>query len=210
MKHRGFLRQWKYSIWHCKIRYMSLYICQNPENVQHPEGTLMYTMDFGWFWHGNMGLSVVTNVPLYHNSQDMETTLSVHWQMNGLRRCGPVEYSAITKNEIMPFAATRMQLEILIPSEASQKEKYKHIRYHLYVESKIQHKWTYPQNRNRLTDMENRLVVAKGEEGGSRMNWEFGVSRCKLWYLEWISSQVLLYSTGNWVQSLGIEHDGQW
>ena len=49
-------------------------------------------------------------------------------------------YSAITKNEIMPFAATQMQLEILIPSEASQKEKYKHMRYHLYVESKIQHK----------------------------------------------------------------------
>ena len=38
------------------------------------------------------------------------------------------------------------------------------IWYHLYVESKIWHKWTYLQNRNRLTDIENRLVVAK-EEG---------------------------------------------
>ena len=33
-------------------------------------------------------------------------------------------YSAIKKNEIIPFAATSMQLEILIPSEVSQKEKY--------------------------------------------------------------------------------------
>ena len=33
------------------------------------------------------------------------------------------------------------------------------------VESKIWHKWTYLQNRNRLTDIEKRLVVAKGEEG---------------------------------------------
>ena len=36
-------------------------------------------------------------------------------------------------------------------------------RYHLSVESKIWHKRTYLQSRNRLTDIENRLVVAKGE-----------------------------------------------
>ena len=35
-------------------------------------------------------------------------------------------YSAIKKNEIMPFAATWMQLEIIILSESSQKEKDKH------------------------------------------------------------------------------------
>ena len=33
------------------------------------------------------------------------------------------------------------------------------------------------QNRNRLTDRENRLVVAKGVGEGSGMNWEFGVNR---------------------------------
>ena len=33
--------------------------------------------------------------------------------------------------------------------------------------------------RNRLTDIEYRLVVAK-EGGGGRMDWEFGTSRCKL------------------------------
>ena len=35
-------------------------------------------------------------------------------------------YSAIKKNEIMPFAATWMQLEIIIRSEVSQKEKDKY------------------------------------------------------------------------------------
>ena len=30
------------------------------------------------------------------------------------------------------------------------------------------------------TDMENRVVVAKGERGGSGIAWEFGISRCKL------------------------------
>ena len=32
-------------------------------------------------------------------------------------------YSAINKNEIMPFAATRMDLEIVILSEESQTQK---------------------------------------------------------------------------------------
>ena len=37
--------------------------------------------------------------------------------------------------------------------------------YHLYVESKTWHKWTYLQNRNRLTDTEKRSVIAKGDGG---------------------------------------------
>ena len=35
-------------------------------------------------------------------------------------------YSAISKNKIMPFAATWMQLEIIILSEINQKEKDKY------------------------------------------------------------------------------------
>ena len=35
-------------------------------------------------------------------------------------------YSAINKNEIMPFVAIRMDLEILITSEVSWTEKNKH------------------------------------------------------------------------------------
>ena len=34
-------------------------------------------------------------------------------------------YSAIKKNEITPFTATMMDLEMIILSELSQKEKYK-------------------------------------------------------------------------------------
>ena len=48
----------------------------------------------------------------------------------------------------------------------------------------------------KLMDMENRLVVAK--RVGSEMDWEFGVNRCKLLPLEWISNEILLYSTGNY------------
>ena len=57
--------------------------------------------------------------------------------------------------------------------------------------------------------MENRLVFVKGEGLGSEMDWEFGVNRCKLLYLEWIDNKVLPYNTGNYVQSLGIDHYGK-
>ena len=46
-------------------------------------------------------------------------------------------YSGIEKNEIMPFAATWMDLEIIILSEISQTEKDKCHMYHLYMEYNI-------------------------------------------------------------------------
>ena len=54
------------------------------------------------------------------------------------------------------------------------------------------YKWTFLQNKNRLTDIKNRLVVAKGEGGGGGMEWEFGINRCKLVYTGWINHKVLL------------------
>ena len=73
--------------------------------------------------------------------------------------------------------------------------------------NKIRHLRTYLQNQNRLRDIENRLAVAKG--GRSRMDGEFGIHRCKLLYLECIDNKVLLYSIGNYIQSLGIDHGGK-
>ena len=42
----------------------------------------------------------------------------------------------------------------------------------------------------KIMDLENRLVVAKGEGVG----WigEFGVNGCKLLLLEWINTEILL------------------
>ena len=77
------------------------------------------------------------------------------------------------------------------------------------MKSEIWHKRTYLQNKNRPTDIENRLVVAKGEVGRERMDWEFEVGRCKLLHLEWINHKVLTYSTGSYTQYPVINHHGK-
>ena len=51
----------------------------------------------------------------------------------------------------------------------------------------------------KLMDLENRLVTAKVEKEEMGWDWEFGVNRGKLLHLEWISNEVLLYSTVNYI-----------
>ena len=75
------------------------------------------------------------------------------------------------KDEIIPFAITWMDLHLIMLSEVRQR-KTNTIWYHLYVESKIWYKWTYPQNRNRLMGIENRLMVAKGWEREGLELWD--------------------------------------
>ena len=48
-----------------------------------------------------------------------------------------------------------------ILSKVSQTEKGKCLWYHLYVESK---RYCCLQNRNRFIDIENKLMITKGEE----------------------------------------------
>ena len=51
-------------------------------------------------------------------------------------------------------------------------------------------------------------MAAKGEERGG-VDWEFGISRCKLLYIGWIDNKVLLFSTGNYIQYPEINHNGK-
>ena len=66
-------------------------------------------------------------------------------------------YSAIKKNEILPFASTWMNLEGITLSEISQAET-NTVWFHLYVESKKQ------MNKHNKTETENKQVVVR-EEG---------------------------------------------
>ena len=47
-----------------------------------------------------------------------------------------------------------------------------------------------------------------GWQGGGK-HWEFGISRCKLFYMRLINTKVLLYSTEKYIQYPVISHGGK-
>ena len=52
-------------------------------------------------------------------------------------------------------------------------------------------------------------MVAKGVVGRGGMDWKFGVSRCKILYIEWINKKILLYNTENYNPYFVINHNGK-
>ena len=44
---------------------------------------------------------------------------------------------------------------------------------------------------------------------GGGLEWEAGFSRCKLLYIEWMNSKVVLYNTENYIQYPKINHKGK-
>ena len=104
----------------------------------------------------------------------------------------------------MPFAATWMERETLLLSEVSQKER--------QIPHDITYIWNLIYGTNELFHRKEthghgeQTCSYQGGGGGSGIS---SVNRCKLSHLEGISNEVLLYSTGNYIQSLGIDHDGR-
>ena len=72
-------------------------------------------------------------------------------------------YSAMKKNEILPFATTWMDLEGIMLSEVSQTETNMYDITYMWNFKKIQQ--TSEEEWSRLTDAENKLVVASGGGG---------------------------------------------
>ena len=74
-------------------------------------------------------------------------------------------YLAIKKNEIMPFAATWMDLKIILQSEISQ-TKTNTIQYHVYVESKTMIQMNLFTKEKQTHKHKNKVSVTKGEREG--------------------------------------------
>ena len=70
--------------------------------------------------------------------------------------------------------------------------------------------WKVKYNTNEPiyeTDIGKRCVVAKGAGLQRGKFWEFGISGCKVLYMEWINNKVL-YHTGIYIQYPVINHNG--
>ena len=53
------------------------------------------------------------------------------------------------------------------------------------------------------------LPAGRGQGDGRVLDWEFGIRRCKVFYIEWINDKVSLYSTENYIQYPVINYNGQ-
>ena len=89
-------------------------------------------------------------------------------------------YSAIRRDEIMPFSATWVDLDIITLGEVSKKEK---DRYYIIYMQNLKYDtndcyYRTETQTQRLTSTENRPRKRVCQGGG--VDWEFGISRCKL------------------------------
>ena len=108
----------------------------------------------------------------------------------------------------MPFAATWMQLEIIILSEVNQKEKDK---YHdITYKCNLKYGTNEPICKTETDSQTQRTDLWLPRCRGRGMDWKgVGVGRCKLLHLEWINNKVLMYTTGNYIEYPVINHNGK-
>ena len=118
-------------------------------------------------------------------------------------------YSAIKKKQTNVICSNMDGIRDSHTDEVSQKEKDKYHLISLIFGIYNMAQMILSTEQKKIMDMVRRLVVTRREGGGSGMDGEYGVGRYKLLYLEWISNGILLCSTGNYVQSPGVEHDGR-
>ena len=87
-------------------------------------------------------------------------------------------YSAMKRNEIVPFAEAWVDLETYTEWCMSEREKeISYVNAYMWNLEKW-YRWSYLQNRNRGTDVENKHMDTKGERRGAGvggMNWEIGI-----------------------------------
>ena len=98
------------------------------------------------------------------------------------------------KNEIMPFAATWMALEIIILSKSDRERQISYAIPNMWNLTKMIQKTL--QNRNRLKNFKAKFTVTKGEMRGRR-DWGVGTDTYILLYIKYIGNKDLSIVQGN-------------
>ena len=105
----------------------------------------------------------------------------------------------------MSFAATWMDLEIIISSEVRQKEKYCDITYIWNLKKMIQINLFTKQKQ---THRHRKKTYCYQRGWVRETNQEFGINIYNLLYLKWVN-KGFLYSTGNYPQCFIINFNGK-
>ena len=105
----------------------------------------------------------------------------------------------------MPFAATCMDIEIIILSVVSQTEKF-HMISTYNMESKRKELFTRQKQIHRL---KTNLWLPKGMRGQGRTKQDLGINGYRLLWIKQINNKDLLYSTENYIQCLTITYNGK-
>ena len=110
-------------------------------------------------------------------------------------------YSAIKRNEIESFVEKWMNLETVIPSEVSQKEKNKyHILMHICGIQKNGTDELVCRADIEIQMQRTNVWTPRGESGGGGggvMNWEIGIDIYTLICVKWTTNKNLLYKNIN-------------
>ena len=74
---------------------------------------------------------------------------------------------------------------------------------------RVGHDWVTEVKTQKQTHRHRKQTCGcQRGSGGYGKDWESGISRCKLEYRRWIENKFLLYSTENYIQYPGINHNG--
>ena len=108
----------------------------------------------------------------------------------------------------MWFAATWMELEMIIPTEVKS-ERGRQIPYGITYICDLKYDTNEHNCKTNINSQIQRTDLWLPRGGTGEKDWEFGINRSKLLYTGRINNNVLLYSTENYIQNLVANHNGK-
>ena len=101
------------------------------------------------------------------------------------------------KKERKNAICSKMQLEMIIPSKVSQKDKDKSHMTSFMCGIYNMTEMTLSMKQKQSHRHREQTFGCQGGEQWGRNGMGYGITRCKLVHLGWINNKFLLYSSGN-------------